>query len=110
MIERYGVYWINLDPVIGSEIAKTRPAAVVSDDDMNRILNTVVVCPLTTRIHERWPSRVRTVVDGMPSEVAIDQIRTVDKTRVGKKIDHLDATTAEEIRHVITVMYGVLAK
>jgi len=109
MIERYGVYWVNLDPVIGSEISKTRPATVVSDDSMNNALGTVVVCPITSRLHPRWPSRIQTKVDGMPAEIAVDQIRTVDRARLGDRIDHLDEVAASEIRHVITSMYGVLS-
>ncbi len=108
-IERYGIYWVNLDPVKGSEIAKTRPAVVVSDDAMNRILATVVVCPLTSRLHPLWPSRIRTTVDGQASEVAVDQIRTIDASRLGRKIGMLDETAAASIRQVITGMYGALS-
>lgn len=109
MIERYGVYWVRLDPVQGSEIAKTRPAAVVSDDEMNQLLATVVVCPLTTRLHPHWPCRVQARVNQQAGEIAVDQIRTVDKSRLDGKIDQLEPGVAEEIRHVITQMYGVLS-
>lgn len=109
MIERYGIFWVNLDPVQGSEIAKTRPAVVVSDDHMNRLLSTVVVCPLTSRLHPHWPCRIQTRIDQQPGEIAIDQIRTIDKSRIGAKIDNLDPALAEEVRHVITRMYGVLS-
>jgi len=108
-IERYGVYWVNLDPTVGSEISKTGPAVVVSDDLMNRHLQTVVVCPITLRIHEAWPSRITTTVAGRRSEIAVDQIRTISTSRIGEKIASLDATSAEEIRHLITVMFGVLS-
>jgi mRNA interferase MazF len=108
-VERYSVYWVNLDPVRGSEIAKTRPALVVSDDAMNRILHTVVVCPVTSRLHPRWPSRVRTTIAGREAEIAIDQIRTIDRPRLGELIDSISDTAAAEVRHVITEMYGVLS-
>ncbi len=108
-VERYTVYWVNLDPVRGSEIAKTRPALVVSDDAMNRVLSTVVVCPVTSRLHPRWPSRVRTKIGGRDAEIAIDQIRTIDKTRLGNRIDAIGEAAAAEVRHVITLMYGVLS-
>lgn len=110
MIERYGVYWVNLDPVIGREIAKTRPATVISDDAMNNVLGTVVVCPINSRLHPRWPSRIQTSVAGKPAEIAVDQIRTVDRSRIGGHIDSLDAIAASEIRHIVTVMYGVLSQ
>ena len=108
-VERYGVYWVNLDPVVGEEIAKTRPAVVVSDDAMNEHLGTVVVCPVTSRIHSRWPSRVQSTVGGRPAEIAVDQIRTVAKARLGKRIDVLSPSIAAGVRHVITLMYGVLS-
>ena len=108
-IERYGVYWVNLDPVQGPEIAKTRPAVVVSDDGMNSFLGTVVVCPLTSRIHSHWPFRVQCRVGGQNSEIAADQIRTLDKSRLGQQIDLLDPASAQELRHVLTQMYGVLS-
>lgn len=108
-IERYGVYWVNLDPVIGSVLATTRPAVVISDDAMNRHLSTVVVCPLTSRLHPQWPSRIQTRLGDQDSEIAVDQIRTIDKKRIGEKLGALDESVAAELRHVITEMYGVLS-
>jgi mRNA interferase MazF len=108
-IERYGVYWVCLDPVIGREISKTRPGVVISDNAMNHSLGTVVVCPLTSRIHPRWPSRVQTRVAGKDAEIAVDQIRTVDKARLTEYIDTIAPEKAEELRHVVTLMYGVLS-
>ena len=108
-VERYAVYWVHLDPVRGSEIAKTRPALVVSDEAMNRLLSTVVVCPVTSRLHPRWPSRVHTAIGGREAEIAVDQIRTIDKTRLGARIDAIGEAAAAEVRHVITAMYGVLS-
>lgn len=110
MIERYAVHWVRFDPVQGGEIAKTRPAVIISDNDMNAILSTVVVCPLTTSLHPRWPSRIQTTMAGKAAEIAVDQIRTVDSSRIGDLIGILNPETAVELRHVITVMYGVLAE
>ncbi len=107
--DRYGVYWVDLDPVQGSETAKARPAAVVSDEGMNANLSTVVVCPITSRIHPHWPSRIQTTVSGRPAEIAVDQIRAVAKTRLGERIDVLGGSVATSVRHVITEMYGVLS-
>lgn len=108
-IERYGVYWVNLDPVVGQEIAKSRPAVVVSDDEMNAHLGTVVVCPVTSRLHPRWPSRIQATVAGRPAEIAVDQVRSVAKARLGKRMGRLTEEIAAEVRHVITLMYGVLS-
>ena len=105
-VGRYGVYLANLDPARGREIAKTRPVVVVSRDDMNRLLDTVVVCPLTTKLHPRWRSRVQTVCAGRKAEIAVDQIRTVSKHRLGRRLDELEPATAMLLRLLITEMYG----
>ncbi len=109
MIERYAVYWVHLDPGTGSEMIKTRPAVVISDNQMNRHLQTVVVCPITSRVHPAWPSRVQTAATGTPSEIAVDQIRTISRQRIGERIGFIDGTTAAKLRHIVTVMYGVLS-
>ena len=103
---RYGVYLADVDPTRGREIAKTRPVVVVSQDDMNRFLDTVVVCPLTTKLHPRWRSRVRTVCAGRKAEIAVDQIRTISKERLGRRLDELEPATAVQLRRLITEMYG----
>ncbi|NCP41207.1 MAG: type II toxin-antitoxin system PemK/MazF family toxin [Rhodoferax sp.] len=105
-IRRYGLYWANLDPTRGSEIAKTRPVLVVSPDAMNQRVDTVVVCPLTSQLHPQWASRVACDCDGRPSEVAVDQIRTVSKSRLGKTLGKLDSATAAEVRAVIRLLYA----
>ncbi|MBN2340286.1 MAG: type II toxin-antitoxin system PemK/MazF family toxin [Deltaproteobacteria bacterium] len=105
-IERYSIYWANLDPVVGAEINKTRPVAVVSDDLMNLHLQTVVVCPLTTAIHSSWRSRIQISVKSKESEIAVDQIRTISKKRLIKKIGALSADEAARVRLLITEMYG----
>ena len=105
-VGRYGVYLAELDPARGREIAKTRPVVVVSQDDMNRILDTVVVCPLTTRLHPRWRSRVQTVCAGRKAEIAVDQIRTISKERLVRRLDELEPATALMLRRLITEMYG----
>ena len=105
-VGRYGVYLADLDPVRGREISKTRPVVVVSHDNMNRFLDTVVVCPLTTKLHPRWRSRVQTECAGRKAEIAVDQIRTVSKQRLGRRLDELEPATAVLVRRLITEMYG----
>lgn len=104
--KRYEIYLANLDPTIGSEISKTRPIVIVSDNMLNRYLETVVACPLTTSLHPSWRSRIETICAGRPSEIAVDQIRTISKKRLIKRMDRISATTAAELRRVITEMYG----
>ncbi len=103
---RYEIYLANLDPTIGSELRKTRPVVVVSDNLMNRFLATVVVCPLTTKLHPSWKSRLRTTCEGTPSEVAVDQIRAISKLRLIKKLDELNESDARALRSLISEMYG----
>jgi mRNA interferase MazF len=105
-IERYGVYFASLDPTVGSEVAKTRPVVVVSRDDMNHYLETVVVCPLTSRLHPRWRTRLALVCDGRDTEIMVDQIRTISRQRLGPRVDRLDAETASDLRALISEMYG----
>lgn len=105
-VERYGVYLADLNPTRGAEIAKTRPVAVVSRDEMNRHLDTIVVCPLTTTLHPRWRSRIPVICARRKAEIAIDQIRTISKARLGKRLDRLSAADAARIRRLIVEMYG----
>jgi len=87
-------------------MAKTRPVLVVSPDAMNQRVESVVVCPLTSQLHPLWASRVACDCDGLPSEVAVDQIRTISKSRRGKTLGKLDAATAAEVRAVIRLLYA----
>ena len=103
-IVRYGLYWAQLDPTRGSEIAKTQPVVVVSPDEMNRRLETVVICPLTSQLHPHWASRVSCTCDGVPSEIAVDQIRTVSKSRLKRTVGRIDAAAAQELRQVIALL------
>jgi mRNA interferase MazF len=105
-VERYGVYLADLDPTRGREIAKTRPVVIISQNEMNRHLDTVVVCPLTTKLHPRWRSRIRTVCAGRKAEIAVDQIRTLSKERLGRRLDALEPAEAAQLRRLITEMYG----
>jgi mRNA interferase MazF len=104
-VERYGVYFADLDPTRGREIAKTRPVVVVSRDDMNRFLDTVVVCPLTSKLHPRWRTRIQTVCAGRKAEIAVDQIRTISKERLGQRVDALEPATVAQLRRLIAEMY-----
>ncbi|MEW6750375.1 MAG: type II toxin-antitoxin system PemK/MazF family toxin [Candidatus Latescibacterota bacterium] len=104
--KRYEVYLADLNPTVGDEMRKVRPVVIVSRDEMNLHLGTVVVCPLTTRLHPKWRSRVRVVCEGRPAEVAVDQIRTVSKQRLRRRIDHLSDDQAARVRRLITELYG----
>ncbi|KHD07307.1 elongation factor GreAB [Candidatus Thiomargarita nelsonii] len=103
---RYEIYLANLNPTIGGEIQKTRPVVVVSQDEMNRYLETIVICPLTTTIHPSWRCRLQVNCDGVDAEIVVDQIRAISKQRLIKKIDQLSEAQAAQLRSIITEMYG----
>ena len=103
---RYGIYIADLNPTLGSEISKVRPVVVVSRDDMNRFLDTVVICPLTTSLHPRWRGRLQVRCAGEDAEVAVDQIRTIGKQRLGRRIDRLTSDNAASLRRIIGEMYA----
>lgn len=105
-IERYGVYWASLDPTRGSEIAKQRPVVVVSPDAMNRYLETIVACPLTSQLHPAWRSRIQIACAGKPAEIAVDQIRTLSKSRLTRKLDQLASADIAQVRALIVELYG----
>ena len=105
-MKRYDILWAELDPVRGSEVAKTRPVVVVSLDVLNAVLTTVTVCPLTSKLHTEWRSRLQVSCAGKQSEIAVDQIRTISKQRLGSKIDALSVNEAAILRRLITEMYG----
>ncbi|MCC5829815.1 MAG: type II toxin-antitoxin system PemK/MazF family toxin [Phycisphaeraceae bacterium] len=97
------VWWVSLDPTIGGEIRKTRPAVIVSPDELNAHLNTVVVMPLTTgRV---YPFRIPTKVQGKPGVAAVDQVRTIDKRRLAKKIRTLKPAELHRILDALNEMF-----
>jgi mRNA interferase MazF len=105
-IKRYEIYFADLNPTIGSEIKKIRPVVIVSQDAMNKYLETVVVCPLTSKLHPKWRTRLQIKCADKNSEIAVDQIRTISKKRLKKKIDQLSDRKSAQLRKLITDMYG----
>ena len=105
-MKRYDILWAEMDPVRGAEIAKTRPVVVVSLDVLNEVLTTVTVCPLTSQIHPGWRSRIQIRCAGKSAEIAVDQIRTISKKRLGRKLGALSERDAAALRRLITEMYG----
>jgi mRNA interferase MazF len=106
LFERYGIYRADLNPTRGSGINKLRPVVIVSLDVLNATLETVVVCPLTTKLHPRWRSRLQIKSGGKSAEIAIDEIRTVRKSRLISKKGTISAKEAKELRRLISEMYG----
>jgi len=104
--ERYGIYRADLNPTRGSEINKIRPVVIVSLDALNAVVETVVVCPLTTKLHPRWRTRLQVRCQGKKAEIAVDQIRAISKTRLVAKLDMLAPKEARELRRLLSEMYG----
>lgn len=105
-MKRYEVRRAHLDPTTGAEMAKTRPVVIVSLDVLNQQLATVTVCPLTSQLHPTWRTRLGVRVARKHAEIAVDQIRTISKVRLGRKLGTLSAVDAGQLRRLITEMYG----
>lgn len=102
---RFDVYIVNLDPTIGSEIKKTRPCVIISPNEMNKNIATVIIAPLTSKLRN-YPTRVPCKVEGKQGQIVLDQIRTVDKIRLIKKIDTLNKTVQTKVLNVLTEMFS----
>jgi mRNA interferase MazF len=104
-VSRFDVFLVNLDPTVGSEIRKSRPCVVVSPDEMNRHVRTVVVAPLTTASRP-YPSRVQIRLGGKDGQAVIDQLRTVDKARLAARLGALDAQEAAAVLAVLKEFFA----
>jgi mRNA interferase MazF len=103
-IRQYEIILVNLDPTIGSEIKKTRPCVVVSPDEMNKYLRTVVIAPMTTN-SKNYPTRVEIKHDNKIGWVVLDQIRTVDKQRIITGLGKLSKPEIKEVKAIIKETY-----
>lgn len=97
---QYAIILVNLDPTLGSEIQKTRPCIIVSPNEMNQYLKTIVICPMTTNT-KKYPTRVAVNHDGKKGMIIIDQIRTIDKSRIVKVFGTLNKTEIKLCKEVI---------
>lgn len=105
VVKRFEVYLVNLDPTLGSEIQKTRPCLIISPDEMNDHIATVIVAPLTTKGRD-YPTRVNCQFEGKVGQVVLDQIRTVDKVRLVKMLGKINASTQKEVLVVLMEMFA----
>ena len=105
VIERFEVYLVTLDPTIGSEIQKTRPCVVISPDEMNRTIATVILAPMTTR-GRPYPSRVACHFQGKDGQIALDQIRVIDKRRLLKRLGRIAPPAEQDVLRVLAAMFA----
>lgn len=99
-INQYQIVLVNLDPTIGSEIKKTRPCVVISPNEMNKYLRTIIVAPMTTT-SRKYPTRIKVKHDGKTGWIVIDQIRTIDKLRVIRTLGVISEGEKNELKNVI---------
>jgi mRNA interferase MazF len=105
VIKRFDAYLVNLDPTIGSEIRKARPCLIISPDEMNRHIGTIIVAPMTTK-GRSYPTRVPCKFRGKEGQIVLDQLRTVDKGRLVRKLSRLSAKAQAEVLRVLAEMFA----
>ena len=105
VVRRFDVWLVSLDPTVGSEIKKTRPGLVISPDEMNEHIATVIIAPMTTKGRD-YPSRVPCVFQGKSGQVVLDQVRTVDKARLARHLGRIDEATSEAVLDTLAEMFA----
>ena len=99
-LNQYDIVLVNLDPTVGSEIKKTRPCVIISPNEMNKYLRTIVVAPMTTNT-KKYPTRISVKSNGKKGMIAIDQIRTIDKQRIVKIFETLSNSEIKKCKEVL---------
>jgi len=105
VINRFEVYLVNLEPTMGSEIRKTRPCIVVSPNEMNHNIRTVIIAPMTTKVRS-YPTRVLCTFKGKEGQIALDQIRAVDSRRLVKKLGRVDKKYIDRVLMILSEMFA----
>lgn len=104
MVNQFDIYWIDLNPTKGSEINKKRPCVVISPNEMNKNLNTIIIAPLTYSI-KNYPTRVNVLAGGKKGQIALDQIRSIDQLRLSTKLDILKKGYIVKVKTVLIEMF-----
>ena len=104
MVNQFDIYWVDLNPTVGAEMQKIRPCVVVSPKELNQYLATVIIISITSSIHG-YPYRVACQIDGREGEIVTDQIRTVDKSRLKRRITTLSTDEQAELQNVLRQMF-----
>lgn len=105
VVNRFDVFLVNLDPTVGSEIQKTRPCVVISPDEMNRYIATVIIAPMTTK-GKKYPTRVVCQFQGKDGKIILDQIRTIDKTRLLEKLGQISQDEQRVVLDTLAEMFA----
>lgn len=104
-VRRFEVHLISLDPTKGSEIRKTRPCVVISPDEMNKHIGTIIIAPMRSTI-KNYPTRITTTFQGKKGQIVLDKIRTVDKRRLVKKLGSISSSSEEKVLSVLQEMFA----
>ena len=104
VISRFEVYLVNLDPTIGHEVRKTRPCLIVSPDEMNHYIGTVIAAPMTTKGRD-YPTRVSLTFQGKKGQIVLDQIRIIDKSRLIRRLGRIDKNAARKVLEILAEMF-----
>ncbi len=105
VVKRFDVFLVNLDPTVGSEIQKTRPCVVISPDEMNRHIATVIVAPMTTK-GQPYPTRIACQFQDKDGQIVLDQLRTVDKTRLVRRLGQISASIQKVVLDTLAEMFA----
>lgn len=105
-IQRFDICLVNLDPTVGSEIRKTRPVVIISPNSMNiSRLKTIIAAPMTSSIRDNFPTRVKVCFKGKEGQIALDQIRAIDRSRIIKKLGSFEPEIGAKVLNIISIMF-----
>src|ERR1041385_2731821 len=96
VVKRFDVYLVSLDPTVGAEIQKTRPCVIISPDEMNMYIQTAIIAPMTTKARD-YPTRVSCRFEGKDAHIVLDQLRTLDRSRLIKRLGHISPATQKRV-------------
>jgi mRNA interferase MazF len=105
VVKRFDVYLVSLDPTVGVEIQKMRPCLIISPDEMNSYIQTVIIAPMTTKARN-YPTRVACRFEGQDAQIVLDQLRTVDKSRLIKRLGRISSTTQRRVLSVLAELFA----
>lgn len=105
VVNRFDVFLVNLDPTVGHEIQKTRPCLIISPDEMNRHIRTVIIAPMTTAGKD-YPTRIKCTFKGKKGQIVLDQMRTIDKSRLIRKLGSIEPKTQVEVISVLQKLFA----
>ena len=106
IVDRFDVYLINLDPTQGAEIKKTRPCCIISPNEINHNISTVIIAPMTSKSRD-YPTRVKCIFQGKEGQIVLDQIRTVDKSRLVKKLGQISIVEQNNVISILQEMFCI---